>query len=201
MLIFLILWFSQSAVFAWTPGSTQTPAAQDRAAQSKAADVTEDFVIGLEDLLMISVWKEPELSARDVLVRPDGKISLPLIGDIQASGLTTKQLQERIAERLKDFVATPSVTVVVTRIISQSISIVGKVFKPGVYPLGSPMTILELLARAGGFQEEAKTKKIKIVRQQAGATVQFSFNYNEVAAGRNLQQNITLKNGDVVIVP
>ncbi len=168
---------------------------------TQAAPEGEEFVIGLEDALSISVWKEPELSVKDVVVRPDGKISMPLVGDIQASGLTPSQLQQRIAERLKEFVASPNVTVVVTHISSQSVSIVGKVFKPGIYLLGSPITVLELLARAGGLQEEAKTKRIKIVRQQSGGTVQFSFNYKDVSAGKNLQQNIVLKNGDVVIVP
>jgi polysaccharide export outer membrane protein len=169
--------------------------------QVRPAEVGDDFVIGPEDVLAISVWREPELSVRDVLVRPDGKISLPLVNEIQASGLTTRQLQERIAERLREFVASPNVSVVVIRIASLSVSIVGRVSKPGVYYLGSPMTVLDLLARAGGFQEDAKTKKIKIVRKEAGRTSQFSFNYKDAAEGKNLQQNITLKKGDVVIVP
>lgn len=160
-----------------------------------------DFVIGLEDTLAVSVWKEPELSVKEVMVRPDGRISLPLIGEIQASGLTPKQLQERIAERLKDFVAAPNVTLVVLKIASQSVSIVGQVAKPGVYPMGSPLTVLELLARAGGFREEAKVKDISIVRKDAERTSYFSFNYKEVSKGQNLKQNIVLKSGDVVIVP
>jgi len=167
-------------------------------AKQVAAD---EFVIGPEDVLAISVWREPELSVKDIVVRPDGKISLPLVNDIQASGLTPRQLQQRIGERLKEFVEAPNVTVVVTKIGSQSVSIVGKVSKPGVYPLGAPMTVLELLARSGGFQDEAKTRRIRIVRTDGGQTTQFSFNYREVSEGKNLQQNITLKNGDVVIVP
>lgn len=163
--------------------------------------VADDFVIGPEDVLAISVWREPELSVKDIIVRPDGKISLPLVNDIQASGLTPRQLQMRLAERLKEFIDAPNVTVVVTKIESQAVSIVGKVSKPGVYPLGAPMTVLELLARSGGFQEEAKTKRIRIVRNEGGRTTQFAFNYSEVSAGKNLKQNITLKNGDVVIVP
>jgi polysaccharide export outer membrane protein len=163
--------------------------------------VADDFVIGPEDVLAISVWREPELSVKDIIVRPDGKLSLPLVNDIQASGLTPRQLQMRLAERLKEFIDAPNVTVVVTKIESQAVSIVGKVSKPGVYPLGAPMTVLELLARSGGFQEEAKTKRIRIVRNEGGRTTQFAFNYSEVSAGKNLKQNITLKNGDVVIVP
>jgi polysaccharide export outer membrane protein len=102
---------------------------------------------------------------------------------------------------MKEFVAAPTVTVVVIKIASQYISIVGEVAKPGVYYLGSTLTVLELLARAGGFREAAKTKKIAVVRKEGGKTRYFSFNYNEVADGENLQQNILLKSGDVVIVP
>jgi polysaccharide biosynthesis/export protein len=166
-----------------------------------AQSMPSDFVIGLEDVLSVNVWKEPELSVREVTVRPDGKISIPLVGDIQASGLTPKQLQDRISERMKDFVAAPNVTLVVLKIASQSVSIVGQVAKPGVYFLGSPLKVLELLARAGGFREEAKTKNITIVRSEAGQTKHFSFNYKEVSKGQNLQQNIVLRSGDVVIVP
>ncbi len=168
--------------------------------QSSTA-VSEDFVIGLEDVLAINVWREPEISVKEVMVRPDGKISLPLIGDVQASGLTTKQLKERITERLKEFIASPTVAVVVLRIASQSVSIVGQVAKPGVYYLGSPIRVLELLAKAGGLSEYANKKKIAIVRQEGQQTKHFLFNYKDVAKGQNLQQNIILKNGDVVIVP
>ncbi len=191
LLAFLLFFSNSSAALpSQKPASGQT-----------STSVPEDFVIGMEDVLAVNVWREPELSVKEVVVRPDGKISLPLINDLQASGLTTRQLQERIAERLKEFVASPNVTVVVVRIVSQSVTIVGQVLKPGVYYLGSPMTVLELLARAGGFREEARIKKIKIVRKEGGKTSQFSFNYKDVSEGKNLQQNITLKNGDAVIVP
>jgi len=163
--------------------------------------VPADYIIGLEDTMSVNVWKEPELSVKEVMVRPDGKISLPLIGEIQASGLTPKQLQDRISDRMKDFVAAPNVTLVVLKATSQSVSIVGQVAKPGVYPLGSPLTVLELLARAGGFRDEAKTKRVSIVRKEGGRTSHFTFNYREVSEGRNLQQNIILKTGDVIIVP
>jgi polysaccharide export outer membrane protein len=164
-------------------------------------EVPKDFVIGLEDVLAVNVWKEPELSVKEVMVRPDGKISLPLVGDVQASGFSPKQLQDRITEKMKEFVASPNVTVVVLKIASRSVSIVGQVAKPGVYYLGAPMTVLELLARAGGFREEAKKKDISIVREEAGRTVSFKFNYKDVSKGKNLQQNVALKNGDVIIVP
>lgn len=183
------------------PGQNPAASSSHSNAPPNAPAAKENFIIGKEDVLAIIVWREPELSVKDVMVRPDGMISLPLVSDIQASGLTPKQLQEKIAERLKEFIAAPNVTVAVTKIASQSITVIGKVSRPGVYYLGAPMNVLELLARAGGFQEEAKTKKIKIVRTENGKMLSFSFNYNEVSEGKKLQQNITLQNGDTVIVP
>jgi polysaccharide export outer membrane protein len=168
---------------------------------SSSNNIPADYVIGLEDILAVNVWREPELSVKEVMVRPDGKISVPLINDIQASGLTPMQLQEQITEKMKEFVSSPSVTVVVLKIGSRSVSVVGQVAKPGIYYLGSPMTVLELLARAGGFREDANKKKISIVREEGSKTVSFPFNYKDVSKGKNLQQNITLKNGDTVIVP
>jgi polysaccharide biosynthesis/export protein len=164
-------------------------------------ELPADFVIGLEDVLTVNVWKEPELSVKEVMVRPDGKISLPLVGDIQASGQTPTQLQDKVTERLKEYVANPAVTIAVLRIASLSISVVGKVGKPGVYYIGSPLTVLDLLARVGGFQEDARKKQITIVRQEGNQTLHFNFNYNEVSIGKNLKQNISLKSGDVLIVP
>jgi len=171
---------------------------QDPESGTKTPD---DFVIGLEDVLTINVWKEPELSVKEATVRPDGKISLPLIGDIQAYGLTTKQLQDSITRELKDYVEAPTVSVIVARIASLTVSIQGQVAKPGVYYLGSPMTVLELLARAGGLNEWANEKNIAIIRKEEQQTNYFKFNYKDVSKGKNLQQNITLQNGDIVIVP
>jgi len=183
------------------PIPKQPPSSQAQPAEDSAADVTKDFVIGSEDALSINVWREPELSVKEVVVRPDGKISIPLVSDIQASGLTAQQLQDKLAEKLKEFVASPVVTVTVIRISSLSVSIVGEVQKPGAYPLVFPMTVLELLARAGGVTLDAKAKKIMIIRKEGEQTLQFPFNYKDVKNGKNLESNIALKNGDVVIVP
>jgi polysaccharide export outer membrane protein len=171
--------------------------------QTPAAPVNQDkdFVIGLEDVLAINVWKDPELSVKDIVVRPDGRISLPLVGDIQADGLTVRQLQDSIAIKLKDYITAPIVTVTVVKIFSQSVSVVGQVLKPGVVSLGAPMTVMELLARAGGLTLDAKSKKIKILRKEQGKTITLPFNYNDIINGTNLNQNILLKNGDVVVVP
>lgn len=175
-------------------------AIQTATGSSHSAEPSEEFVIGAEDTLAINVWKEPELSTT-VVVRPDGKITLPLVNEIQASGLTTKQLQERISERLKDFVSSPVVTVMVKDIKSQSVAIMGEVGHTGVFPFGSPMTVLELIGRAGGFKEYAKKTKIKILRTENGRQIQFRFNYKDYIKGKNPEQNIVLKNGDTVIVP
>ncbi|MGB7621365.1 MAG: TonB family protein [Terriglobia bacterium] len=159
-----------------------------------------EFIIGPEDGLSINVWREPELST-SVVVRPDGKITLPLIDEIQASGLTAKQLQDQINVRLKDFVVSPVVTVMVKEIRSQEVTVMGEVNRTGVYPFGSPMTVVELIGRAGGFKEFAKSSKIRILRQEDGRQIQFSFNYKDYIKGKNPGQNIVLKNGDAVIVP
>lgn len=186
----------------WAALAPQAPKPQSAAQpQAPPSPASKDYVIGVEDGLSIFVWREPDLSVKETTVRPDGKITIPLINDIQAAGLTADQLQQQITEKLKDFIASPSVTVVITKIVSQKVSIVGEVNSPGVYPLGAPMTVLELLARAGGFREYAKKKNITIVRQEGGRTLRFKFNYKDVSEGKNLQQNITLKSGDIVIVP
>jgi len=160
-----------------------------------------DFVIGLEDVLSINIYKDQELSVKEVVVRPDGKISLPLLGDIKAEGLTVKQLQDKIADSLKEYVTAPVVTVTVIRIYSQSVSIVGQVAKPGVFSLGSPITIMQLLSRAGGLTFDAKSKKIKIVRKENGKSITIPFNYNDMISGKDLKQDVILKNGDIIVVP
>jgi polysaccharide export outer membrane protein len=182
-------------------GSTSGFPSQNAGSEALVQAVSNDFIIGLEDILSINVWKEPELSVKEVIVRPDGKISIPLVGDVQASGLTPMQLQEQITERMREFVSSPNVTVVVLKIASRSVSIVGEVNRPGIYYLGSRMTVLELLARAGGLKENAKEKDISVVRTEGNRSIRFPFNYKDVSKGKNLKQNIALKNGDVVIVP
>jgi polysaccharide biosynthesis/export protein len=164
MLLFLLVAVLSAGLNAGF-SSTQTPA--DPPGQD------QDFIIGLEDVLSINVWKDPELSAREIVVRPDGKISLPLAGDVLANGLTVKQLQDSIAHKLKDYITTPIVTVTVVKIFSQSVSVVGQVVKPGVFSLGAPMTVMELLARAGGLTLDAKPKKIKILRKDQGKTYEW----------------------------
>jgi polysaccharide biosynthesis/export protein len=165
------------------------------------AEVPADFVIGPEDVLNVMVWHEVDLSINRITVRPDGKIGLPLLNDVQASDLTPKQLQEHITEGLKAFVANPQVSVIVQEIHSQMVFITGAVGKAGVYPLGRPMTVMELLIRAGGPADFAKTEDIQILRKEAGKLRRYRFSYKQFAEGKNYQQDIPLRNGDMVIVP
>jgi polysaccharide export outer membrane protein len=134
-------------------------------------------------------------------VRPDGKISLPLLNDVQAAGLTPSQLAAQLTESLKKFVANPQVTVIVTTINSQRVYIMGEVIRAGAYPLLPGMTVLQGLSSAGGFTQFANLKKIYVLRQENGKQVKLPFNYKEVVGGKNPDQNITLKAGDTIVVP
>jgi polysaccharide export outer membrane protein len=169
--------------------------------QATTSKVSDDFVIGIEDVLSINVWRDPDSSAPQVVVRPDGKITIPLIKDVQAAGLTTKQLEESITQKFLQFMKDPpTVTIIVVKIESRKVSIVGNISKPGTYLFGAPLTVLELIGRAGGLTEFAKGggTAIKILRKKDGSTI--DFNYKEVLKGENLKQNILLENGDIVMV-
>lgn len=159
------------------------------------------YVIGEADVLDIDVWKEKEIS-RTIPVRPDGKISLPLIGEIQASGLTPMQLQDDITQDLKSYIDNPEVTVIVDNPISHQFNIVGQVARPGAYPLTESMTVLDAIAEAGGFKDFAKQTKIYVLRPSPGGIrVRIPFNYKKVIRGASLQQNVPLKPGDTIVVP
>ena len=169
------------------------------AAAARALGSTGDYEIGPEDVLDISVWKNPELS-RKVPVRPDGKISLPLVNDIQAAGLTPTALRQQLATRLAEFVPTPEVSVVVSEVQSYKVSVVGAVKTPGRFSLRSPATVLELLALAQGLTEFANKERIVVLRQNGTTQQRLSFNYRKVADG-NEQENFLLKPGDIIVVP
>jgi polysaccharide export outer membrane protein len=159
-----------------------------------------DYVIGPDDQLKIVFWREDSLSG-DVVVRPDGKISLALLNDVQASGLTPNQLRESLLGLAAKYVTDPSVTVIVKQINSRKIYITGQVNKPGTYILNDNMTVLQMLAIAGGLQEWADAGSILIMRTENGQTKSFKFNYKDVSKGKSLQQNIQLKPGDTIVVP
>jgi polysaccharide biosynthesis/export protein len=164
------------------------------------ADVPADYVVGAEDVLAINFWKDTEMTG-DVTVRPDGRITIPLLGDIDAAGLSPVQLSERILAAAKKQIRDPTVTVVVRTINSRKVYITGQVANPGAFPLAGPRTVMQLIALAGGLTEYADKKNITITRTEHGKAVGLKFNYNDVAKGKNLAQNIVLKPGDTVVVP
>jgi polysaccharide export outer membrane protein len=159
-----------------------------------------DYLIGPDDILTVVFWREKDMS-NDVTVRPDGKISLPLLNDIDASGLTPDQLRGKLTEAAGKFFQDPTVTVVVKAIHSRKVFITGQVTKPGPYPLTAPTTVLQLIAMAGGVLEYADTKNIVVMRTENGKPNSYIFNYKDVVKRKNLKQNIELKPGDTIIVP
>jgi polysaccharide export outer membrane protein len=150
--------------------------------------------------MKVDFWRDKDMSS-EVTVRPDGKISLPLINEIQAAGLTPAQLKDRIAEEARKYVEDPTVTVEVKTINSRKVFITGEVGKKGAYPITGSMTVLQLISIAGGLGDYAKGEKILIVRNEGGKQASYKFNYKEVLNQRNLSQNIELKPGDTVVVP
>ncbi len=190
-----------SSGIAWTAQQERNTApASD--SKSAAAPATTDpaYRIGPEDVLDIAVWKEPDVS-RVVPVRPDGRISLPLVNDVQAAGLTPQQLAGALTERLRKYLNEPQVTVIVTAINSQRVFVVGEVLRAGAFPLLPGMTVLQALSSAGGFTTFADVKKIHVVRVRNGKQLELPFNYRDVLKGDNPEQNIKLEPGDTVVVP
>ena len=207
--VLTVLWLTVSAIPARArqdaspkkPAQPAVPAISAEDASSKKPATTDpNYVIGDQDVLDISVWKEPEVS-RVVPVRPDGKISLPLLNDVQAAGLTPSQLAAEITESLKKYVTSPQVTVIVTTINSQRVYILGEVTRPGAFPMLPGMTVMQGLSSAGGFTAFAKMKSIYVLRNENGKKVKYPFNYKEAINGKNSEQDIQLKAGDTIVVP
>jgi len=174
-------------------------ASQSKEPPSPASVAGPDYVIGADDNLHISVWKEPELT-NTLPVRPDGKISMPLLDDVQAAGLTPMQLATSLTEKLKKYLADPRVTVVVTQMNSQRVYVLGEVLHTGAMPLLPNMTVLQALATAG-FTQFANTKGIYILRTNNGKQQKLPFNYKQVVKGDDMAQNVSLKPGDTIVVP
>jgi polysaccharide export outer membrane protein len=190
------MWAQDDVYDAGNPKPDKAAAPEVRApAQAPPAD----YVIGADDTLHISVWKEPDLTAT-LPVRSDGKISLPLLNDVPAAGLTPMQLADSITGKLKKYIADPRVTVVVTAMNSQRVFVTGEVSHPGAMPLLPHMTVLQALSSAG-FTQFANVKKVYLLRTVNGLQVKLPFNYKEVVKGNHPEQNIMLKPGDTVVVP
>lgn len=171
-----------------SPATVSTPIARE-----------VDYIIGPDDVLSVNVWKEPDLS-RSVPVRPDGKITLPLVGDIQANGATPIKLQAAIEKSLSEYISKPVVTVIVQEARSHKFNIIGEVHKPGTYVLSAPMTVLDAIALAGGFREWAKVKSIYVLREGLpGGPQRIPFNYKAVVKGAST--DVQLKVKDTIVVP
>lgn len=175
--------------------------APDKTAPTGGVAHDDSYVIGASDVLAINVWKEPDVS-RVIPVRSDGRISLPLAGELQAAGQTPKQLEQEIGKRLASYISEPEVTVIVQESKSRRINILGMVTKPGSYLMSNSMTVLDAIAMAGGFKDFAKQKNIYVLRQGANGTQsRLPFNYKDVIKGKNTNQNVQLEPGDTVVVP
>jgi polysaccharide biosynthesis/export protein len=189
--------FAQAAA---APAASQTKPVTAPPILPAGVALPPGYLIGPDDQLTVVYWREKDLSA-DVVVRPDGLISLPLLNDIQAAGLTPDQLRLSITQGATKFVEDPTVSVVVKAINSRKVFITGQIAKPGPYPLGGPTTVLQMIATAGGVAEYADKKKIVVVRRENGKESTLRFNYEDVVKGKNLAQNIELRPGDSIIVP
>jgi polysaccharide export outer membrane protein len=190
------------------PNAKPTPAVAAPAAPAAVAPapgapvlaVIPDYLIGAEDVLSIVFWRDKEMST-EVAVRPDGKITLPLLNEVRAAGLTPEQLKDLLIEESKKYVEDPNVSVVVKQINSRRVFIAGEVNKPGAYPLMAPTTVLQLIILAGGLREYAHPENVAVMRNENGRSMSYRFNYKDVVRNRNTRQNIELKPGDTVIVP
>jgi polysaccharide biosynthesis/export protein len=174
------------------------PAAKKHLVPPPITDPT--YTIGAQDLLNVNVWKEADLSG-SVQVRPDGKVSIPLLNDVQAAGLTAMQLSAQITAGLKKYVADPHVTVVVSAINSRRVYVLGEVTHPGGFALLPDMTVLQAISDAGGLTQFANGKKIYVLRNENGEQMKYPFNYNKVMKAQNPEQNFPLKSGDTIVVP
>ena len=183
------------------PAAPESQAARTFTEESVSEPPEENYVIGPQDVIAVNVWREPELS-RVVPVRPDGKISLPLVGEMTASGLTPPMLETRISKRLEAYVHKPEVTVIVQEANSHKFYIIGQVERPGAYVLASDMTVLDALAAAGGFRDFAKVKKIYLLRRRSdGTRISIPFNFKEAVNGRGHYREVKLLPGDTIVIP
>jgi polysaccharide biosynthesis/export protein len=200
-----LLLMSSFALAQDAPAQPAASSASDKAASDKATNVVPDsqaglgYVIGPEDVLHVAVWREADLTAT-LPVRPDGKISLPLLNDVQASGLTPQQLAASVTEKLKKYIADPRVTVVVTQINSKRVFMVGEVLHPGPMSMIANMTVLQALSSAG-LNQFANTKRIYVLRTENGKQQKLPVNYRKLVKGEQIDQNYLLQPGDEIVVP
>lgn len=194
---------SKQKMAAFSDGTSLGP---DNIAANPSADIPtrkdgfSEYRIGEQDVLNITVWREPELSGA-VMVRPDGKITLPLVNDVHAAGLTPDELKDMLTEKLRSFLNLPQVTVAVREINSRKVFIIGQVGHEGSFRINSTTTVLQIIAEAGGLREFANRKGIYVLRKENGAQTRLSFNYDHVIRGKDPKENILLRPGDTIVVP
>jgi|SRR5579864_8790812 len=201
-ILFLVMLLGLSLTIVATAQDSQDEESQPEVKKPLVPPPIADptYIIGPQDTLSVSVWKEPDLSG-NVQVRPDGKVSIPLLNDVQAAGLTAMKLSSQITTGLKKYVADPHVTVVVAAINSRRVYVLGEVAHAGGFALLPDMTVLQAISDAGGLTQFAHGKKIYVLRNENGQQVKYPFNYSKVLKGENPEQNFPLKSGDTVVVP
>lgn len=192
--------YEKESILNQTSISLSTPPAPASAPMAAGDGVSQDYVLGAEDIIDVSVWKDESLS-RVVSIRPDGKISLPLVGDIQAAGLTTSRVRDSIKERLKDYKVMPEVSIIVKEINSLVVFISGEVNRPGKLMLRSDTSILQAIILAGGFAQFASTNKIVLLRRVGGIETRKQIHYKDIVSGKPPEEDILLQRGDTIIVP
>lgn len=192
--------FFLTLFLAWAATGSAGQEASPAPPPASGTEAQAEYVIGLGDQLQIMVWKEPEL-AQAMSVRIDGRISLPLIGDVQAAGKTIRDLKKVLEEKYAAVIAEPAVSVMLTQSKSWRYYIIGQIKQPGEFPIDFPITVLQAIAKSGGFLEWAKTDRISIVRRESGQEIIVPFNYEALVNGQNLQQNAMVKPGDTIIIP
>lgn len=183
-----------------TQSASAKPAANRPEGVNPPVKVGKDYVIGADDVLDVSVWKEQDLT-RTLQVRPDGKISMPLLGDVEAAGLTPSQLAQTVSDKLKRYLTAPQVTIILTQINSQRVYVTGEVTRPGAYPVLPGMTILQAITSAGGLTQFANAKKIFLMRDENHIQTKYPFSYKEVLDGRKAEENLPVRAGDTIVVP
>jgi len=198
--LLVVLCLAAAPVAAQQPSTTTSTPGEAPSAAAAGVALPPGYVIGTDDVLTIVFWRDKDMSA-EVVVRPDGRISLPLLNDVPAAGLTPDQLRAQLEKAATKYVSEPNATVVVKTINSRKVYITGNVNKGGEFPLNGDMTVLQLIALAGGLQEYADSKNIVITRKEGGQDRDFHFNYKDVLKQKHVEQNIVLKPGDTIIVP
>lgn len=180
--------------------NSDSPALDRTVKREDIQSLPEDYVIGEEDMLTVNIWKERDLTGA-VVVRPDGRITVPLVGEVKVVGMTPLQLQSQLEEKLKPFITVPKVSVAVNQINSRKVYLIGQVVREGTFPINSSMTVLQVLAGAGGLRDFAKKKKIYILRKHGDEEIRFPFDYAAAIRGRNREENIRVEPGDTIVVP